>query len=41
MKKFWKELMTFETKSKIEFVAVVIGILALFSLPLVVMSVGI
>ena len=33
--------MTFETKSKIEFAVVIVGILALFSLPLVVMSVGI
>lgn len=33
--------MTFETKSKIEFIAVVIGVLVLFSLPVILMGVGV
>jgi hypothetical protein len=32
--------MSFETKSKIEFAAVVIGIIVLFSMPILVMSAG-
>jgi len=32
--------MSFETKSKIEFVAVVIGIIVLFSMPVLVMAAG-
>ena len=33
--------MTFETKSRIEFAAVVIGVLILFSLPVILMGVGV
>jgi len=32
--------MSFETKSKIEFVAVIIGIIVLFSMPVLVMAAG-
>lgn len=33
--------MTFETKSKIEFISVIIGVLVLFSLPVILMGAGI
>lgn len=33
--------MTFETKSRIEFISVVIGFLVLFSLPVILMGVGV
>ena len=33
--------MTFETKARIEYVSVVIGMLVLFSLPIILMGVGI
>ena len=33
--------MTFETKSRIEYISVVVGILVLFSLPIILMGMGI
>lgn len=33
--------MTFETKSRVEIISVIIGVLVLFSLPVILMGVGI